>query len=62
MNELLTIAEVAERLKLTPQTIYKMIKDRTLPAIRVGAQWRIPEQKIQEWIDAQAHNYAPEGH
>lgn len=62
MDNLLTIAEVAERLKLTPQTIYKMIKDKTLPAIRVGSQWRIPEEKIQEWLDAQTHNFAPGGH
>lgn len=62
MNELLTIAEVAERLKLSPQTIYKMIKDRTLPAIRVGSQWRISEQKIQEWLDARTQSDSHTGH
>lgn len=61
MDKFLTIAEVAERLKLTPQTIYKMIKDKALPAIRVGSQWRIPEERIQQWIESQEHNFTSQG-
>ncbi|MBX7148508.1 response regulator [bacterium] len=53
MEKLLTIAEVAARLSLTPQTIYKKIKEGTLPAVRVGSQWRVPEDKITSWLDSQ---------
>jgi excisionase family DNA binding protein len=53
MSKLLTITEVAERLRLTSQTIYKMIKRGTLPAIRVGSQWRIPVEKIEQWLESQ---------
>lgn len=56
MEKLLTIAEVAELLRLKPQTIYKMIRDGILTAIRVGAQWRVPEDKIQKWLDTQINN------
>lgn len=53
MDQFLTISEVADRLKLTAQTIYKMIKVGTLPAIRVGSQWRVSEKKINLWLHAQ---------
>lgn len=66
MDKLLTIAEVSELLRLTPQTIYKMIKSSSLPAVRVGSQWRIPEERIHEWIRNQSQtpvgfNAASEG-
>lgn len=53
MDKFLTITEVADRLRLTAQTIYKMIKLGSLPAIRVGSQWRVSEKKIERWINSQ---------
>ena len=44
MNELedfLTVNEVAERLKVTPQYVRKLIKENKLNAERVGNQWFI---------------------
>jgi excisionase family DNA binding protein len=51
MDKFLTIAEVSQTLRLKPQTLYKMIKEGEIPAVRVGSQWRIPEEKFQEWIN-----------
>jgi excisionase family DNA binding protein len=40
-DELLTVAEVAERLKLNPQTVYNWISAGSLPAARIGRGVRV---------------------
>ena len=40
-DELLTVAEVAELLRLNQQTVRNWIDDRYLPAVRVGRRVRI---------------------
>ena len=45
-----TVAEVAEKLNLTPQTIRKYIKDNKLSGNRTGKNYLIPEQKLIEFL------------
>lgn len=37
---LLTAAQLAERLQLTRQRIYALVRNGSLPACRVGGEWR----------------------
>ena len=39
-DKLLTTRELEELLQLDRVTIYRMVKDGELPALRVGGQWR----------------------
>lgn len=50
MEQLMTVKQVGELLQITPQTIYKMVEHRRLPAIRVGKQWRFKRDEIRAWI------------
>lgn len=56
MESLLTIKEVCEKLRLSSQTIYKMLKLGVLHGVRVGNQWRFQAEKIDEWIQNQSQN------
>src|SRR5271166_1468463 len=49
-NEILTVEEVAEFLKVHASTIYKLLKRREIPAFRVGADWRFHAVQIEEWV------------
>lgn len=40
-NELLTVQEAADLLRVHRNTIYAMIHDGRLPAFKVGRAWRI---------------------
>jgi excisionase family DNA binding protein len=44
---LLTVDEAAERLRVSPDTIRRSLRDKKLLGVRVGGQWRIPEQALQ---------------
>jgi excisionase family DNA binding protein len=54
-NEILTIDEVAEYLRLTPQTIYKWAQEKRIPAVKLGKEWRFRRSMIDKWFDDQLH-------
>ncbi len=50
-HEILTIEEVAEYLRLTPQTIYKWAQEGRIPAAKLGKEWRFRRSLIDRWLD-----------
>ena len=50
MSEILTVKEAAAQLKTTRQQIRKMIQSGELPAVKVGREWRILEEQIQNLL------------
>jgi excisionase family DNA binding protein len=52
-NEILTIEEVAEYLRLTPQTIYKWAQEKKIPAVKLGKEWRFRKTILDRWLDEQ---------
>ena len=47
---IMTVEEVAELLKLSKITIYKLVKKGQLPGFRVGNSWRFRKDKIMEAV------------
>ena len=52
-NELMTIEEVAEYLRMKPQTIYRWAQDKRIPAAKLGKEWRFRRKIIDAWLDEQ---------
>lgn len=52
--ELLTVKEVADRLRVGKNVAYKLCKQPDFPAMRVGRLIRVPEGALNEWVQAQA--------
>ena len=53
MNELenlLTVQEVADRLKVTPQYARKLISEEKLQATRIGKQWVVKPEDLDKYI------------
>lgn len=50
MDEILTLAEVAEVLKMPEATIVSMAADGQLPAFSVRGQWRIRRVDFDKWL------------
>lgn len=51
--DILTLEEVAEYLRLTPQTIYKWAQEKRIPAAKLGKEWRFRKSIIDRWLDEQ---------
>jgi excisionase family DNA binding protein len=50
MEELLTIDEVAEYLRVSRSTVRRMIADGRLQAVTIGRQWRITKEAVEALI------------
>lgn len=48
--EYLTPQQVADSLQLTVQTVYQWIKDKELPAVRVGRVYRITREDFDKFL------------
>lgn len=48
--EVYSVKEVAIIIKTTRQQVRKMIQNEELPAIRVGKEWRISFDALQDFI------------
>ena len=53
MSELMTLSEVAEYLRVTQKTIYRLLEQDRIPATKVGRQWRFKKKSIDEWLNKQ---------
>ena len=51
MDRLMTLEEVAEYLRLSKDTIYRMAHAGTIPASKVGNQWRFRKEDVDRWIE-----------
>jgi len=51
---ILTIKEVAEYLKVTERTIYRLAAAKKIPAFKVGGIWRFRATDIDGWIADQS--------
>ena len=52
-HRLLTVREVADDVRVSTMTVYRLIKSGALPAIRVGKHFRIREVDLSRYLDAQ---------
>jgi excisionase family DNA binding protein len=52
-NEILTIDEVAEYLKLKLKTAYALVARGDIPGFKVGGSWRFRKSEIDRWIKEQ---------
>jgi len=52
-DDILTIKDVAEMLKLTEKTAYRLVSDREIPGFKVGGSWRFSRKELEKWIAEQ---------
>jgi excisionase family DNA binding protein len=46
----LTTAQVTSLLQITPATLYRLVRAGTMPAVRVGGQWRFRRADLEAWL------------
>jgi len=49
----LEVSQVADRLNVNDQTVYRLAQAGNLPGLEVSAWWRFLEEDIEPWIDEQ---------
>ena len=57
MEEILTASQVASLLQVHPRTVYKLVKQGSIPGRKFGGGWRFSKGEIIQMISPQG----PEG-
>lgn len=56
----LTVAEVAEMMRLSRMTVYRFINRGDLPAVRVGRSFRVPQDALEAYLREHSVDLADE--
>lgn len=46
----LTVAEVAQMMRVSKMTVYRLVHSGELPAVRVGRSFRVSEEDVHEYL------------
>jgi excisionase family DNA binding protein len=49
----MTVSEMCEFLRCRPTTLYRLIKKRHIPFLRIGSDYRFNRDTIEVWLHAQ---------
>jgi excisionase family DNA binding protein len=52
-TEFMTTDDVLGYLRINARTVYRLIRDGELPAVRIGRQWRVRRCDLDSWLDGQ---------
>jgi len=52
-DQLLTAAEVADHLRVSTMTVYRLVRRGELPAVRVGRNYRVRAADLAAYLDQQ---------
>jgi len=50
MPELMTVEELGQYLRFTKKTVYKLLKQGSIPAVKIGNKWRFDKVAIDSWL------------
>ncbi len=49
-DEIMTMDELAEYLKISKSTLYKLAVENKIPGTKIGKRWRFHKDAIDEWV------------
>lgn len=53
-NDIMTIREVAEYLRLNDKTTYRYAAEGKIPGFKIGGAWRFRREDIVEWTKSKS--------
>ncbi|WP_437773941.1 helix-turn-helix domain-containing protein [Arthrobacter sp. KNU40] len=53
-NRFMTIAEVAQALRVSRMTVYRLVNSHAIHAVRFGRSYRVPESAVESYIEHSA--------
>jgi len=49
-DDIMTMDELAEYLKISKSTLYKLAQDDKLPGTKIGKRWRFHKDAVDAWV------------
>ena len=55
-KKVMNLREMAGYLGVHTSTIYKYAQNGSIPAFKIGSDWRFPKKHIDQWINEKMNN------
>lgn len=55
-SRFLTVAEVAEIMRVSKMTVYRMVHSGELPAVRFGRSFRVHSEQVHKFLEVSYHS------
>jgi excisionase family DNA binding protein len=59
LKEVMTLREASQYLGITPDTLYKYLSDRSIPAFKLGNRWRFKKDLLDRWMESKSEHTEP---
>jgi len=53
-KEVMTLREASQYLGISPDTLYKYLGDKSIPAFKLGNRWRFKKDLLDRWIESKS--------
>lgn len=53
-NEIITVKEIAKYLRLSLPTVYRLVRNGTIPHVKIGSRYLIPRDTFLSWVASNA--------
>jgi len=50
-KEVMTLREASEYLGISPDTLYKYLSEKSIPAFKLGNRWRFKKDLLDRWME-----------
>jgi excisionase family DNA binding protein len=57
---IMTVHEVADYLRVSDAKVYRLVKERRIPVVRIGKTWRFRKDLLDDWIRKESGTVAEE--
>ena len=54
-REVMNIRQASQYLGVSPDTLYKYVKEQKIPAFKLGNRWRFKKSKLDEWMEEKSN-------
>ncbi len=51
IKEVMTLREASQYLGISPDTLYKYLSERRIPAFKLGNRWRFKKDILDRWME-----------
>ena len=59
LKEVMTLREASQYLGITPDTLYKYLGERSIPAFKLGNRWRFKKDLLDRWMEQKSETTEP---
>ncbi len=59
LKEVMTLREASQYLGITPDTLYKYLGNKSIPAFKLGNRWRFKKDLLDRWMERKSEQSEP---